>query len=64
MSKGQNETPTAVKPLNDFPGIKLLDDPLDLTPGMAQDQLNIQSSVQGQLNVRLGSLPVSFDYSA
>lgn len=63
MSKGQNETPTAMLQVNDFPGLKLLEDPIDLPNGMSQDQLNAKSDIEGQLSVRNGMLPVSFDLS-
>lgn len=49
---------------DDFPGIVLLEDPIDIPPGAAQDQLNLQSSEPGQASVRLGMLPVSFDSSS
>lgn len=63
MSKGQNETPTAVREINDFPGLKLLEDPIDMPNGTSQDQLNAKSDVEGQLGIRNGMLPVSFDLS-
>ena len=64
MPRGQhNEAPDAVREFKDFPGIKLLEDPIDLPPGMAQDQLNVKSDVEGQLSVRGGVLPISFDLS-
>lgn len=57
-----NETPSTRFEVNDFPGLMLLEDPIDLPPGAAQDQVNLQSSQQGQAQVRLGMLPVSFDF--
>jgi hypothetical protein len=62
MSKGQNETPQTKIEFNDFPGLFLLEDPIDLQPGAGQDQLNIKSDMEGSLTVRGGMLPVSFDY--
>ncbi len=62
MSKGQNETPQTAVEVNDFPGIFLLEDPIDLPPGAAQDQLNIKSDQAGTMQVRGGGLPVIFDY--
>ncbi len=62
MSKGQNETPQTAIEFNDFPGIFLLEDPIDLDPGAGQDQLNVKSDLLGQLSVRNGMLPVVFDF--
>ncbi len=50
--------------IKDFSGLYLLEDPIDLPPGAAQDQVNAKSDQQGQLTVRGGYLPVSFDYQA
>jgi len=49
------------KSYNDFGGLYLLSDPMDLPPGAAQDQVNIKSDEPGQMEVRGGMLPVSFD---
>lgn len=46
----------------DFAGLYLLEDPIDLPPGAAQDQLNAKSDQQGQLTVRSGYLKVLFDF--
>lgn len=62
MSKGQNETPATSIDINDFAGIFLLEDPVDLPAGGAQDQLNIKSDLLGTMQVRGGMLAVSFDY--
>ncbi len=58
------EKPAARDEAKDFPGIFLLNDPTDLPPGGAQDQVNMKSDQQGAMTVRGGVLPVSFDYSA
>lgn len=47
----------------DFPGVKLGYDQHDNDPGTAQEQVNIMSNIDGQLNVRWGSLPILFDFS-
>ena len=61
--KSQNEVPSTSIEANDFPGIMLLEDPIDLDPGQAQDQLNLKSDQKGQAQVRGGMLSVSFDFS-
>jgi len=48
---------------DDFPGVNLGYDQHDLDPGTAQDQVNAMSNIDGQLQVRWGTMPVSFDYS-
>lgn len=58
------EQPKKKVEANDFPGVFLLEDPIDLPPGAAQDQLNIKSDSSGAMSVRGGVLVVSFDYSA
>jgi hypothetical protein len=63
MAKPRNEVPTTSIEANDFPGLMLLEDPIDLEPGQAQDQLNMKSDTKGQLASRNGMLPVSFDFS-
>lgn len=63
MAKRQgNESPDGSVEMNDFPGIFLLTDPIDLPPGGGQDQLNLKSDQGGTLQVRNGMLVVSFDY--
>jgi hypothetical protein len=58
------ERPKAREEMRDFPGIFIQVDPYDLPQGGGQDQLNVKSDEQGKLSVRMGMLPVSFDYSA
>ena len=62
--KTKGEQPNKKVEANDFPGVFLLQDPVDLPPGAAQDQLNLKSDSQGAATVRGGCLPVSFEYSA
>lgn len=45
----------------DFPGLVLNSDPRDTPPGAAQVQTNVASVALGELQVRRGYRPVSFD---
>ena len=46
--------------MRDFPGLILDQDPLDLAGGAAREQTNL-ISFMGELNVRKGFRPLSFD---
>ena len=45
----------------DFGGVQLQADINDLSPGVSQDQVNIQSDQEGSMRVRLGCKQVTFD---
>lgn len=47
--------------ITDFSGLVLDADPVDIPTGAAQDQLNVQSSVPGELTVRQGYKVVQFE---
>ena len=46
--------------MRDFPGLILDQDPLDLQGGAAREQTNL-ISFMGELNIRKGFRPLSFD---
>ena len=47
--------------ISDFPGLTSNFDPRDLPPGAAQEQINATSETVGELRVRLGMRPVTFE---
>lgn len=53
--------PRSVVSIIDFPGMALELDARDLPPGVAEEQVNIDSNVAGQLSVRLGCRQVTFE---
>ncbi len=55
------ETPKASVMLKDFPGFMSNMDPRDIPEGAAEVQVNATCVVQGELQVRLGYLPVKFE---
>lgn len=47
----------------EFVGLMLNNDPHSLPPGGATDQVNVASTISGELLVRLGYLEVNFEDS-
>ena len=47
--------------ITDFPGLATKPDPDDLAPGAAQAQVNVMSNRQGELRVRPGYRPLTFE---
>jgi hypothetical protein len=57
----QFKRPQASVEVLDFPGMYSDADPNDLPPGAMQVQVNAQSTVMGELNLRPGYREVSFE---
>ena len=57
----QSDKPKTQITIQDFTGIELGSDALDLPPGKAQDQVNIQSDQRGAMQCRMGTRLVSWD---
>lgn len=47
--------------MNDFPGLMLNTDADDIPPGAAREQVNVASSILGDLVVRSGYRQVTFE---
>lgn len=47
--------------MDDFPGLTTIDDPRDLSPGQALELVNLDCSNPGQLQLRPGLKPVTFE---
>jgi len=55
------KTPEGSVVMRDFPGLSTKSDALDLTPGAARVQVNLMSTVPGELTVRQGLREVRFE---
>lgn len=47
--------------IKQFPGLIQQSDTMDLPPGAAQEQMNLQSATPGELNCRKGYKSVTFE---